>query len=265
MAFVRPMPQPFPIQRTKPPISSNTTRHIFFAALLNNQPMGFYPPNTLCLEARNRGVTLLPVDINLSEIDFTAAEDSIRIGLKQVNSLSSATQAAIIKARAQGPFTDVEQFCRRVPLQRDELRQLILCGPLTVSMAIGASCSGGWRICGRTSTPVANIPLPISLRALPASQPLSIGSGTLPSREKFLAEYRVLGLHPTRHPMELVREVTSLPATQTSRELKQLPPGQTVTAAGIVIRPPSSPDKEWKNRGLSHLGGRIQAHRCHYF
>ena len=64
--------------------------------------------------------------------------------------------------------------------------------------------------------------------------------------------------------MELVREVTSLPATKPV-EKEQLPPGQTVTAAGIVIRPLSSPDKEWKNRGLSHLGGRIRAHRCHYF
>ena len=52
----------------------------FYAAILNNQPMGFYPPNTICVEARRRGITILPLDINQSEADFTADDTSIRIG-----------------------------------------------------------------------------------------------------------------------------------------------------------------------------------------
>jgi error-prone DNA polymerase len=39
--------------------------------MLNNQPMGFYPPRVIGNEARRRGIVLLPMDINISGIDFT--------------------------------------------------------------------------------------------------------------------------------------------------------------------------------------------------
>ncbi|MFO7571226.1 MAG: error-prone DNA polymerase [Gaiellaceae bacterium] len=38
----------------------------FLCALLNAQPMGFYPPATLVRDAQRRGVDVLPVDVNLS-------------------------------------------------------------------------------------------------------------------------------------------------------------------------------------------------------
>ncbi|EQD59637.1 error-prone DNA polymerase, partial [mine drainage metagenome] len=36
----------------------------FLAALLNHQPMGFYHPSVLVEDAKRRGVTVLPVDVN---------------------------------------------------------------------------------------------------------------------------------------------------------------------------------------------------------
>ena len=38
-------------------------------ALLNEQPMGFYPPDALVHEAQRRGVEILPPDVNASELD----------------------------------------------------------------------------------------------------------------------------------------------------------------------------------------------------
>ena len=32
----------------------------FYAALLNHQPLGFYPPNSIIVQARQRGITILP-------------------------------------------------------------------------------------------------------------------------------------------------------------------------------------------------------------
>lgn len=91
--------------------------------------MGFYPPNTLCLEARNRGITILPLDINHSEVDFTATAHTIRVGLKAVNRLGKQTQEAIIAARTRdGNFTSLRDFCLRVPIEKDELENLILGG-----------------------------------------------------------------------------------------------------------------------------------------
>src|SRR5205823_12900988 len=38
----------------------------FLCALLNAQPMGFYPPATLVRDAQRRGVEVRPVDVNRS-------------------------------------------------------------------------------------------------------------------------------------------------------------------------------------------------------
>ncbi|MFZ2508013.1 MAG: error-prone DNA polymerase, partial [Steroidobacteraceae bacterium] len=43
----------------------------FCCALLNSQPMGFYAPAQLVRDARGHGVTVLPVDVNASELDST--------------------------------------------------------------------------------------------------------------------------------------------------------------------------------------------------
>jgi error-prone DNA polymerase len=43
----------------------------FYAALLSQQPMGYYPPHVLCVEARRRGVALLGPDVNRSGEEFT--------------------------------------------------------------------------------------------------------------------------------------------------------------------------------------------------
>jgi error-prone DNA polymerase len=46
----------------------------FYAALLNNQPMGFYSPEVIVNEAQRRGVAVLPVDVNLSRARCTVEE-----------------------------------------------------------------------------------------------------------------------------------------------------------------------------------------------
>src|SRR5262249_57442472 len=43
----------------------------FLTALLNEQPMGFYPPDALVHEAQRRGLTILPPDVNASEVECT--------------------------------------------------------------------------------------------------------------------------------------------------------------------------------------------------
>src|SRR5688500_3997100 len=60
----------------------------FYAALLNNQPMGFYHPSTLVKDAQRRGVRFHPIDVQISEWDCTVeADGAIRLGLRYVNGL----------------------------------------------------------------------------------------------------------------------------------------------------------------------------------
>ncbi|MBC7288424.1 MAG: DNA polymerase III subunit alpha [Armatimonadetes bacterium] len=100
----------------------------FYAALLNNQPMGFYPPHTLIVEARRRGVKILPLDINESQIDYTAGDAWLRIGLKQVKGISQTELEEIVTARARRRFADIRDFLSRVHIRRDIAERLILAG-----------------------------------------------------------------------------------------------------------------------------------------
>ena len=60
----------------------------FYAALLNNQPMGFYHPATLVKDAQRRGVRFAPVDVQVSDWDCTVSSDgTIRLGLRCVTGL----------------------------------------------------------------------------------------------------------------------------------------------------------------------------------
>ena len=60
----------------------------FFAALLNNQPMGFYHPATLVKDAQRRGVVFHPIDVQVSDWDCTVeAGGAVRLGLRYVRGL----------------------------------------------------------------------------------------------------------------------------------------------------------------------------------
>src|SRR6059058_2424479 len=58
----------------------------FLAALLNAQPMGFYPPASLVRDAQRRGVEVRPVDVNRSAVECALeANGSVRIGLDYIS------------------------------------------------------------------------------------------------------------------------------------------------------------------------------------
>jgi error-prone DNA polymerase len=60
----------------------------FFAALLNNQPMGFYHPATLVKDAQRRGVVFHPIDVQVSDWNCTVEPDgAVRLGLRYVRGL----------------------------------------------------------------------------------------------------------------------------------------------------------------------------------
>ena len=76
----------------------------FFCGILNNQPMGFYSPRVVLNDARRWGLTVLPLDIDLSLEDFSVADDgrAIRVGFNYVKEMSAAAMRTIIAARGEG-------------------------------------------------------------------------------------------------------------------------------------------------------------------
>ena len=96
----------------------------FLCALLNNQPMGFYPPHVLINDAKRHGLRILAPDINGSGVRCTVEErNGIRIGLGYVKALSGeAARRIVLEREANGPYRSLADFVRRVPLGRRRSR-----------------------------------------------------------------------------------------------------------------------------------------------
>src|SRR5436309_11527688 len=92
----------------------------FTAALLNNQPMGFYSPATLVKDAQRHGLLVKPIDILKSDwlCTLEAGADGkhrLRIGLRYVRGLREESGHAIVEARRMRPFASIDELSRRVP------------------------------------------------------------------------------------------------------------------------------------------------------
>ncbi|MEO0678254.1 MAG: error-prone DNA polymerase, partial [Pseudomonadota bacterium] len=80
---------------------------IFACALLNSQPMGFYAPAQIVRDAREHGVTVMPVCINASEWDNIMEPQAdgtlaLRLGFRQLKGMSEEDAIWICAARGNG-------------------------------------------------------------------------------------------------------------------------------------------------------------------
>lgn len=104
----------------------------FMAALLNSFLSNTDQVVKLINECRDKGISVLPPDVNVSELDFTVVEGKIRFGLGAVKNVGEGAIETILAARAKdGPFTSIYDFCERVDpskVNRRVLEHLIKCG-----------------------------------------------------------------------------------------------------------------------------------------
>jgi error-prone DNA polymerase len=76
----------------------------FYAALLNNQPMGFYHPASLVKDAQRHGVRFAPVDVQVSQLACGVEDDgAVRLGLSYVTGLRREVAVRIGSAPGQKP------------------------------------------------------------------------------------------------------------------------------------------------------------------
>jgi len=107
----------------------------FTAALLNNQPMGFYSPATLVKDAQRHGLRVRPIDVTCSEwncsLEQLSGKTVMRVGLRYVRGLQQIAGESLVQARQHRPFASTEDLARRVPeLNRNNLRMLAQIGAL---------------------------------------------------------------------------------------------------------------------------------------
>ena len=111
----------------------------FLCALLNEQPMGFYPPDALVHEAQRRGVEVLGPDVNASELECgvetsgaaagAAGQPPVGVGLGYVAEVAEADADAVIAERRRGgAYRDVADLAGRSGASRAALLRLAWAG-----------------------------------------------------------------------------------------------------------------------------------------
>jgi error-prone DNA polymerase len=206
----------------------------FLCALLNAQPMGFYPPASLVRDAQRRGVEVRSPDVNLSAARCALEGEAVRVGLEYVRSLGEEEATAVAAERERGgPFGGVRELAQRTGLDRARLEALVASGACD---RFGRRRALLWELgfAPRAQTvpgsggEESQLALPLD----PTARTPTLREHT--EWERMLADYRTTSLSVGVHPLELLRP--HLPAgTLSSLELESARDRSSVTVAGMAV------------------------------
>lgn len=205
----------------------------FYLALFNEQPMGFWDPDTLKQDARRLGLRVARPCVNRSELVCTAeGADMLRLGLTSVKGIDRRQGARLLAARREvGEFVGLSDLLARSGLSREALENLARCGGLAGLPDSSDRRETLWRLGAgyRAEGRRGQLALPSEGPAAPA------GLAPWSRAESMLAEYELLGLCPDRQIMELLRPGLE-DEVLTSEALEGCAEGELVKVAGRVVR-----------------------------
>jgi error-prone DNA polymerase len=229
--------------------SSAYTRHYYPAAytcaLFNNQPMGFYSPETLLNDAKRHQVKVLPVDVQRSEWFCTLEElgekdqdkyvgpFAVRMGLRYVHGLREKIGQAIVEARLTGgPFASEYDLKRRVPsIRKAELSLLAKAGAFNWTGEKHHRRTALWRAerAGQSAGPLFEHVS--DEQEMETSTPLR----AMTTEERLIADFESTGLTVGPQLMAYHRAEMNSYGVIPAAELGELPDGVYTRIAGVVI------------------------------
>jgi error-prone DNA polymerase len=240
--------------------------------LLNEQPMGFYPPDALVHEAQRRGIEILPPDVNVSEVDCrvettgaaagSSGNPPVRIGLGYVAELAADDAEAVVAERRRGGlYLSVSDLAGRSGAGAAALQRLAWAGAcdslVERRVPAHARVDGGAHefhfegaVGEGPADPDEDLRRPALWEAGGIAGASRTDEGTqlalpldgsptppLPALgpwDRIVADYRTTGMTLGKHPMELLR--TSLPPDVLSSEgIARTKDGTRVKVAGMVV------------------------------
>jgi error-prone DNA polymerase len=224
----------------------------FLCALLNEQPMGFYPPDALVHEAQRRGIRLVGPDANHSQVlchvERLRGGLSVRVGLGYVKGVRGEEMRMLVAERERGgTYRGIADIASRSGAGRDGLERLAWAGALDALVQPGRwaeNRSMSWEIgpsagrrealweAGAAGTGVRHgedvqMALPLEPPRAPQLEPLGEWGKTI-------ADYRSIGMTLDEHPLALMRDGLA-PGIRRSSDLAKLAPGEIVEVAGMVV------------------------------
>jgi len=183
----------------------------FIAALLTSETGNADKAVKYINEARGMSISILPPDVNESDLYFTPVGESIRFGLAAIKNVGENTAKAIRESRnEQGRFKSLYDFCERIEpkfLNKRVFESLI---------KSGAMDSVGPRESMLASVDDAVAALQRVARNRESGQHGLFGGGSAPAaptfelrdaapwteEERLASEYAMLGFYVSGHPLE---------------------------------------------------------------
>ncbi len=228
---------------------------VFCAAILNSQPMGFYQPAQLIRDARDHGVEIREVDVNLSKWECTleeaqfdpdrvserhasmrgviASRHAVRLGFRQVKGLSEDRMAAFVERRGGG-YGSVREVWLRSGLDVGEIGRL---AEADAFRSLGLDRREAlWAVRALDGKSAAEkLPLfdrpGIRLRELEPRATLP----SMPLGEHVVHDYRSLGLSLKAHPVGFLRARLDRHGVTPNERLPSVKDGSRVRVAGLVL------------------------------
>ncbi|HXJ45209.1 MAG TPA: error-prone DNA polymerase [Candidatus Dormibacteraeota bacterium] len=210
----------------------------FTAALLNNQPMGFYSPATIVKDAQLHRLKVKPIHVLHSDWLCTLEKSvnkegkevpCLRIGFRYVRGLREARAQEIVRERQKQSFNGIEDLIRRVPdLQKAEIVTLSEIGALN---SLGKDLhrrSALWQVerAARQAGPLLDA-IPEQLDFSPLHK--------MSDEERLIADFHGSGMTTGPHPMTYCRAELAKANVKSARDLGRIPDGQYTKTAGCVI------------------------------
>jgi error-prone DNA polymerase len=210
----------------------------FTAALLNNQPMGFYSAATIVKDAQRHGLRVKPISALHSDwpctIERTLNKQGeevpcLRIGLRFVKGLRQSAAEAIVWEREKRRFAGINDLVMHIPqLQKSELVTLSEIGALN---SLGKEIhrrTALWQVerAIRRAGPLLDA-VPEQLELSPLRQ--------MTEEERLVADFNGSQMTAGPHPMHYCRERLDKMRVKKACDLGSLPDGQYARVAGCVI------------------------------
>jgi DNA polymerase-3 subunit alpha len=220
----------------------------FMAAMLGSETGNTEKVVKYINEARGMGITVLPPDVNSSDVDFTPIGDQIRFGLRAIKNVGENTVKGILEARViLGRFTTIFELCESIDirvLNKRVLESLVRSGAMdglgahraqmiaSIDRAIERSQklqrareSGQHGLFGGAQA--AATPLPPEV--LPDIE-------EWPEHELLAAEYSTLGFYISGHPLDKfagrLKELSAIDLASVEGRRN----GEDIVVAGIIVQ-----------------------------
>ncbi|WP_300344627.1 DNA polymerase III subunit alpha [Nesterenkonia sp.] len=221
----------------------------FLAGLLEHDP-GMYPRRLMVSEARRMGISLLPLDVNVSTEHYrveriSAQEKGIRLSLRDVRGLSEAEMSRIVEHQ---PYESVTDFYQRARLSRPVMLRLATLGAFDSLFPAEAEAAARGSIISYVRQLTASDRRPAAAQPDP-QQPLLFSDAELldasvpdPTQaERTAAELDGLSTEVGEHVVETYRPLLEELGVTPAADLLQLRSNAEVLVAGIRVATQTPP------------------------